>query len=113
MDIRTEKKDCALMVAISGMLDASNYQTLEEKMQSYIRDGERSFIFNLQNLEYMSSAGVRIFIKTYRALLPKGGSMVFSSLQPFVLEIFEIAGLTSNFKIFPDDESAIRSLSSQ
>ena len=110
MEIKTEKKDNALIVSVSGMLDASNYQNLEEKVLAYIQDGDYFIIFNMKNLEYMSSAGVRVFIKTYRALTSHKGSMAFSCLQPFVVEIFEIAGLTSAFQIYQDDESAIRSL---
>lgn len=113
MEITAEEKNNILILSVSGMLDASNYLVLEEVIQSHISDGSRFIVFNLHNLEYMSSAGVRVFIKVYRTICAKGGAITFSSLQPFVLEIFEIAGLTSNFSIFPDDEQAVLALSSQ
>lgn len=106
MDIKTEKRDNVLIFALSGMLDASNYQSLDDQVQNAINDGAQYLVFNLQHLEYLSSAGIRVFIKAYRSLKSKGGSMAFSSLQPFVLEIFEIAGITSSLQIFPDDEEA-------
>lgn len=111
MEIQTEKKGNVHIISVSGMLDASNYLTLEENIQTTIREGAQFLIFNLQKLEYMSSAGVRIFIKTYHSLKSIEGTMVFSSLQPFVLEIFEIAGLTSSFQIYMNDEEALKSLS--
>ncbi len=111
MEIREENRDGTLIVTVSGMLDASNYQDLDTYVQKQYGAGVRSFVFNLHNLEYMSSAGVRVFIKTYRSLSSDNGSMAFSSLQPFVLEIFDIAGLASKFQIFPDDDSALRALS--
>ncbi len=111
MEIREEKRDGTLIVTMSGMLDASNYLELDTFVQEQYNAGVRSFIFNLNKLEYMSSAGVRVFIKTFRTLSSDNGSMAFSSLQPFVLEIFDIAGLASKFQIFPDDDSAFHALS--
>ena len=89
------------------MLDASNYQVLDESLQAEIRNGSLNLVFNLKDLEYMSSAGVRVFLKTYRAITPQGGRMAFSYLQPIVLEIFDIAGLSNKFQIYPDDEAAL------
>jgi len=111
MEIEEEIRDGIIIVTISGMLDASNYLELDNFVQEKYNAGIRTFIFNLQQLEYMSSAGVRVFIKSYRTLSSDGGSIAFSSLQPFVLEIFDIAGLASKFQIFPDDDSALGALS--
>jgi len=112
MDIKTEKKDNVLIVSVSGSLDASNHQQFTETVQSYIEEGARHLLFNLQGLEYMSSAGIRAFIMIERFLSPFGGVMVFYGLVPFVDEIFEIAGLKSDFKVFEDEASALSSFSS-
>jgi anti-sigma B factor antagonist len=111
MEITHEKNGEILIISVSGMLDASNYQTLDEFVQGHITAGACSFIFNLEDLEYMSSAGVRVFIKTYRTLASGKGMIAFSNLQPFVLEIFDIAGLSGRFQIYPDNESAMQALS--
>lgn len=58
----------------------------------------------------MSSAGVRAFLKTYRTIKSKKGIMVFCCLQPFIKEVFEIAGLTVGFKVYQDIDTAIESL---
>ena len=107
MEIKTEKRENSLIITISGMLDASNYQVLDEAVQAEVQNGNLNFVFNLKNLEYMSSAGVRVFLKTYRAITPQRGIMAFSYLQPMVLEIFDIAGLSNKFQIYPDDEAAL------
>lgn len=111
MDIKEEKQNNIVIITVSGMLDASNYLELDSFVQGKFYEGIRSFIFNLPEMEYMSSAGVRVFIKTYRLLSSDNGSMAFSSLQPFVLEIFDISGLMSKFQVFPDTDSALRALS--
>jgi anti-sigma B factor antagonist len=109
MEIKTEKKENILIISIIGMLDSSNYQSLDENVQTCIQEGSKNIIFNLENLEYLSSAGIRVFIKTYRTLQGNGGNMVFSCLKPFVLEIFDMAGISNGFMIYPDEETAYQS----
>ncbi|HWQ68229.1 MAG TPA: STAS domain-containing protein [Methanospirillum sp.] len=112
MEIKSELIDNAMIIKIVGLLDASNYKFCEDTIQSHIQEGTRNMVFNLQDLEYMSSAGVRVFIKTYRSLSAQRGHMAFSCLQPFVREIFEVAGLIPEFQIFLDNEGAIKSFTS-
>ncbi len=110
MEIKTEKRDNAQIILVSGMLDASNYQKFEEDISLLIQGGPDKIVFNLSNLEYMSSAGVRAFLKTNRTIKSKEGVMVFCCLKPFIKEVFEIAGLDVGFKIFADVESAVQFL---
>lgn len=112
MDIKTEKRNNILIISLTGLLDSSNYMTLDEKIQTFIKDGAHYIIFNLENLEYLSSSGIRVFIKTHNSLKPTGGSMAFSGLKPFVLEIFDIAGISSGFKIYQDIDTAYKSFNS-
>ena len=112
MDIITDRRGSVQIISLSGMLDASNFQQLDDFIQKEIQNGDRLILFDLKALEYMSSAGVRVFIRAYRNLSACGGKMVFAALQPFVQEIFEIAGLTTGFSIYSDVESGVQSLSS-
>lgn len=110
MEIKTEKIDDVLVISLTGLLDSSNYMILDEKVQSHINEGAHYIVFNLENLEYLSSPGIRVFIKTNSMLHKSGGAVAFSGLKPFVLEIFEIAGLSRGFGIYPDIDTARKSV---
>lgn len=112
MKIKTENRENVAVVSVSGMIDASNHQEFLATVINLIEKGTRQIVFNLQELEYMSSAGIRALIQIERNLAHIHGSMVFCCLTPFIQEVFEIAGLTSDFLIYPDDEMACASFSS-
>jgi anti-sigma B factor antagonist len=69
--------------------------------------GARSVVIDFENLDYISSAGLRIILKTTKDLKRTEGNIVLCAMQDYVKEVFEIAGFDSFLPIVPTVEDAL------
>ena len=109
MDIQEERKDGFLILCLEGRLDAVSSKTLEEKILAVIAGGETRFVVDLSRLDYVSSAGLRVFLLASKRLTPAGGKVVLCSLQEPVREVFEIVGFFSILSIVNSKDEALKS----
>lgn len=69
-------------------------------------------ILNMSGVGYINSAGIDMIVKCVRKFRENGGRMVFCSVVPEVLKLFDIIRLTRLIEIYPDEETAIKSMTS-
>jgi anti-anti-sigma factor len=91
---------------ISGRIDANNSKELENFLLENIEKGSVKMIADLKNLEYISSAGLRVFLLVVKKI-GKTGFVYLSNLQPQVYQIFDISGFNNIFSIFETREAAL------
>ncbi len=92
MTINKTKKDDALTIAVKGRLETTTSPELEAVVKTEL-DGITDLTFDLSDLEYISSAGLRVLL-TAQKLMNKQGSMKVTGANEIVSEIFEITGFT-------------------
>jgi anti-anti-sigma factor len=109
MDIYEERKDGFLVLGLEGRLDATNSKMFEDKILAVIDEGERQLVIDLSQLNYVSSAGLRVFLLASKRLSPAGGKLVLCSLQEPVKEVFEIVGFFSILSILGSRDEALKS----
>jgi len=97
-----------LVIDLAGRLSTTNCGELENRLIALIGQGEKEITVNCSDLNYICSSGIRIFLMALKKITPEGGSFHVCNLQANLMEIFEIAGLTSLFKIFNSVEEACR-----
>jgi anti-anti-sigma factor len=110
MEINEERKAGVVIMALSGKLDATTAKTFEEKILAEIDSGDRRFVIDLSQLEYVSSAGLRIFLLAAKRLHSTDGKIVLCSLQGHVRQVFDLAGFSSIFSIYSSRDEAIKAL---
>jgi anti-anti-sigma factor len=110
MDIHEERKDGFLVLGLEGRLDAVSSKMFEEKVLAVIDGGETRFVIDLSRLDYVSSAGLRVFLAASKRLTPSGGNLVLCSLQEPVKQVFDIVGFYSIFSISSSKDEALKSL---
>ena len=97
MTIESKKDAGKLTLTITGRLDTSTAPKLEETLKgSY--DGVTELVFDLQKLEYISSAGLRVLLSAQKTM-NKQGSMKVINVCEEIMEIFEITGFTDILNI--------------
>ncbi len=74
-----------------GRLD-SNTSVEAEKVVMDLTERFDELILNMQDLDYISSAGLRILKKAYMAMRRKGGSLKLKNVNKMVMEVFEVTG---------------------
>ena len=92
MQITNERNANSLTVFISGRVDTATAPELERFIEDNT-DGVTELIFDLKDMEYTSSAGLRVFLKAQK-LMNVQGSMKVKNVQSDVMEIFEITGFS-------------------
>ncbi len=110
MDICEEQKEGFLILSVAGRLDANNSKIFEEKLLNVIDQGETRFVIDLSQVDYVSSAGLRVFLLASKRLSPARGKIVPCSLQEPVREVFDIVGLYSVFSICESRDEALEIL---
>ena len=110
MQIKEDKQGEVLIVTISEHLDTASSTIFESRLLGVIDRGERRIIVNCEPLDYVNSAGLKVFLLAAKRLEPLGGKLVLCALAPSVLMIFEMIGFTRIMKIVPTLEEAMRVL---
>lgn len=109
MDLKAEARDRATVVSVVGSLDALTSPELADFLSSNVRDGKINLIADLTQLEYTSSAGLRVLLNGVKEARQKGGDLRLASVQPNVRKVLDLSGFTSILKIFPDVNAAVAS----
>lgn len=94
------------ILSLFGEVDASNSVILDEAIQEIIASGSKSLLIDGENLEYISSAGLGVFMSYLEDFQDKGISMKICNLTPKVFEVFRILGLDQLIPIYPDKAAA-------
>ena len=90
MDIEKHKDGKKLDVKLVGRLDSKTAPELKEVLENNLNDVEE-LTFDLSELNYISSAGLRIILSTQKTM-NKQGSMKVTNVQDIVMEVFESTG---------------------
>jgi len=89
----TVMADKSIELIISGRLDTSTAPLVEQRLKEISERFQRIYL-NLSEIEYISSAGLRIVLLAHKLMLTKGG-MVVKSPSPFCRQVFEATGMNN------------------
>ncbi len=92
MTINKELKGDALTVCLAGRLDTVTAPELEAALKESMEDAS-TLTLDLEKLEYMSSAGLRVLLSAQKQMSKKGGMKV-KNVNETVMEIFEVTGFS-------------------
>ena len=97
MTIIKTKEGTALTVALEGRMDAVSAPELEEALKADM-ETITDLTFDLEKLQYTSSAGLRVLLSAQKTMNKKG-SMVIRNVCPDIMEIFDMVGFTDLLNI--------------
>ena len=86
-----------LTIQLEGKLDTNTTPLLSNELENAL-NGVTKLIFDFTNLAYISSAGLRVLMTTYKKI-NKQGSMILRGVNEDVMEIFIITGFANIFTI--------------
>ena len=90
MTIEKKLGNDALTLIVSGRLDTQTAPELEKELDAVIT-GLKELTFDFANLEYVSSAGLRVILKAQKAMNAQG-SMKLTGVNDSIMEVFDITG---------------------
>lgn len=92
MEIMKESHDTDLTLKLRGRLDTSTAPELEGELKNCL-EGVQSLTLDLKELEYISSAGLRVLLSAQKTM-NKQGCMVVRNVNPIVRDVFDITGFS-------------------
>ncbi len=99
-----EKMFGVFIVSPVGGIDITTYPILEKKVDQLLQTSPATLVFDMKEVEYVSSAGVRVVLKAQKALKKREGKLVLMNLQPHVKKVFEIINALPSQQIFSSIE---------
>jgi anti-sigma B factor antagonist len=91
-----------LTAQLAGSLDTTTAPELERQLSVVIAGPVRNIIFDLAQLKFLSSAGIRVFSATRKTLQERGGQTSFVHLQPQIEMVFEVIKTLPGIAVFKD-----------
>jgi len=114
LNVTSEQKAQGIfVVAVAGSLDSNTYKQFEQEIDALLSAATELIVFDLESLTYLSSAGVRVFLKARKALKNSGGEVKFLNLQPQIKRVFEIINAIPSMQIFESTAELDRYLDAQ
>ena len=110
MQIKEEKQGDVMIVTIDDHLDTAAAPAFEQRLLGLIDGGERKVLIDCGPLQYVNSAGLKVFLLAAKKLEQANGQFIICSLGPSVMMIFEMIGFTRIMKIVPTREEGLRIL---
>ena len=96
----TEKHAGVYVISLIGSLDSNTSPALEREVESVLEKTPDVLAFDMEFLEYLSSAGVRVLFKAHKAMKKFDGKVMHMKLQPQIKKVFEIINALPYQKIF-------------
>ncbi len=110
MEITEERRENILILRVIGRLDSSTSKMMEERLLPIIDSGEGRLVIELSQLDYISSAGLRVFLLAAKRMGNTNGRMILCSLKNAVKQVFDIAGFSTFLTLAGSTEEAINNL---
>lgn len=107
LKIIEETRDHINIYRLDGQLDSTSSVEFEQKLLQAMSSGSKHMVLSLKDLHYISSAGIRVILKSIKAVRRIGGSITLCCLQDYVKEVFETSGMGALLPIFATMEDAL------
>lgn len=101
--ISAEKYD-GKRISITGSLDSNTAPELQQSIDAEVNSSVKTIIFDFKDLDFLSSAGLRVIFKTKKQMDNSGGKFMMVNLQPQIKKVFEIIKALDGMVVFKDQD---------
>ena len=107
MNISTRDAGGVAVVDVEGNLDTNTAPEAQQHLDALQDDGAQKILVNFTDLDYISSAGLRVLLATAKRMGAAGGSFRICGLNETVNEVFEISGFSMILNVFGSESEAL------
>jgi anti-anti-sigma factor len=106
MQFSTRTSNDIHIVAITGSLDSTTAPEAQKSLSAVVA-GAKKVALDFSELDYISSAGLRVLLGAAKQLRASGGSLGMFGLNKSVREVFEISGFSSILPVYQSEGEAL------
>ncbi|CAB1078845.1 hypothetical protein D1AOALGA4SA_6568 [Olavius algarvensis Delta 1 endosymbiont] len=100
----TSKGPGVYVISPIGSIDGNTHSILGERLDEILAEQPDVLIFDMEFADYLSSTGIRVLLKTKKALKETDSRMVFMNLQPQIQKVFNILKAIPSLEVFASME---------
>ena len=109
IDILSRNEGDITVVEIAGKLNTGASPEAEGFVNDLIDEGATKILFNFEELDFISSTGLRVILATGKKLTAIGGKLVLCSPNHTVSDVFRMSGFNQMFNVFETEVEALKS----
>ncbi len=102
----TTRGDSAV-VRLAGSVDSTSANQLDTQIATIVDAGVTNVIVNLSGVDFISSAGIGVFLGNVSTLRSRGGDLVFAAVPANIAELFEVINITEFFKFVEHEDTVL------
>jgi anti-anti-sigma factor len=107
LTLTPETKNGKHILRCAGRIDAASAMVLEKNMSEGLKEKEKWILLDFAQLNYLSSAGMRVLLSMTKKWKAKEGGVVIFNIKPEILEIIKMAGFERILTIAPTEKEAL------
>jgi anti-sigma B factor antagonist len=100
----TKKSEGIFVVSPAGPVDSDTYIVLQKKVDDILKPVPKAVVFDMQGVTYISSLGIKVFLRTREIVQRGGGTVLMMNLQPQIAKVFDIVKAIPSQNIFSSTE---------
>ena len=110
LEVNSNEVNDIVIFNLLGNLDTNTAPDAESKINKWLENGAKKMIINLEKTNYVSSAGLRIFLGTAKKITASGGVLKLCTANDVVQEILDISGFSTILDVKKTEEEALASI---
>jgi anti-anti-sigma factor len=107
MTIQQTTRDGVTVLAPAGRIDTTTSPRVDEIVRRTVDEGTRDLVIDFTDVDYISSAGLRVLLVLAKRLRDLQGRLVLCGMPESVRQVFRLAGFMPLFKVEPSQEAAV------
>jgi len=107
MEVTVKEVNEVSVLSFEGNLDTNTAPQAQEQIDQLIDGGSSRILINFNELNYISSAGLRVLLATAKKLKATSGDLKICGLNQTVQEVFDISGFSSILSVVATEEDAL------
>ncbi|MFO1027641.1 MAG: STAS domain-containing protein [Acetobacteraceae bacterium] len=111
MQLATRKVYDVVVVDLTGSLDSHSAGEIGDQLTAIAQGADKHVLLNLEKVEYVSSAGLRIILRAAKLLQNAHGEMKLCAAQETVKDVMLTAGFDSLLKLYDSEKDAFAAFS--
>jgi anti-sigma B factor antagonist len=110
LEVNVNEVNDVVIFKLLGNLDTNTAPDAEAEINNWLNEGTQKMIISLEQTNYVSSAGLRIFLATAKKITASGGVLKLCSANDVVQEILDISGFSTILDVKKTEEEALSAL---
>jgi anti-anti-sigma factor len=107
MPIHLDTRDGVSIIRPTGRIDSANANDFEAAVTARLDEGCQKLVFDFSDLDFMSSAGLRVVLLAGKRMREAKGKLAFAGLRDNVHDVFAMSGFLKLFQAHPTLDAAL------